>query len=282
LKRGIGRRRFLATAASVVAGTLAYGFLGEPKHIRTTAIEIGISDLPASWDGLRIVQLSDFHRGKHVDEQQVAKAGEIARGLSPDLVVLTGDFVTGSASFIGSCLDALGRIPSPLGTFAVLGNHDWWTNGSMIREALQEANIHVLSNAAVRLGKANAPLWLLGVEDLWSPAFSLNSAVHAVEDSGSTILLCHNPDVLPRAAKFGLDLVLSGHTHGGQVCLPGIGALMLPIEGDRSLARGLHQRGPTQIFITTGIGLVSPPIRINCPPEVAAITLRSRPTSQIA
>lgn len=282
MRREIKRRSFLATAASVIAGALAYGFLGEPRHIKSTTIEIGIPDLPASWDGLRVVQLSDFHRGKHVDERQIAKAGEIARGLSPDLVVLTGDFVTGSAAFIGSCLEALGRIPSALGTFAVLGNHDWWTGGDLITEALQEASIHVLSNAAVRLGKVNAPLWLLGVEDLWSPGFSLSRAVHAVEHSGTTILLCHNPDVLPRAARHGLDLVLSGHTHGGQVCLPGIGAVLLPIEGDRSLARGLHQRGKTQIFVTTGIGLVSPPIRINCPPEVAAITLRRRPTSHIA
>jgi predicted MPP superfamily phosphohydrolase len=282
LRRGIGRRGFLATAASVVTGALAYGFLGEPRHIRTTEVEIGISDLPASWDGLRIVQLSDFHRGKHVAERHIAKAGDIARNLSPDLVVLTGDFVTGSAALVGSCLEALGKIPSALGTFAVLGNHDWWTGGALVTRGLEEAGIHVLSNAAVRLGKANAPLWLLGVDDLWSPTFSLSKAVHAVEHPGTTILLCHNPDVLPRAVRRGLDLVLSGHTHGGQVCLPGIGALLLPIEGDRSLARGLHRSGQTQIFVTTGVGLVSPPIRINCPPEVAAITLRRRATSHIA
>jgi predicted MPP superfamily phosphohydrolase len=282
MRRELTRRGFLATAASLTTGALVYGFLGEPRHIRTTTIEVGISDLPAGWDGLRILHLSDFHRGRHVSEEQIAKAGRIARGLSADLVVLTGDFVTGSATFIGSCLEALGRIPSPLGTFAVLGNHDWWTGAGLITETLQEAGIHVLSNAAVRLGSSREPLWLLGVEDLWSPVFSLNEAVHAVEQTGTRILLCHNPDVLPRAARQGIDLVLSGHTHGGQVCLPGIGALLLPIQGDRRLARGLHRQGDTQIFVTTGIGLVSPPIRINCPPEVALITLRRRPTSQIA
>jgi predicted MPP superfamily phosphohydrolase len=281
LKRGIGRRGFLAAAASVIAGSLAYAFLGEPRQIKTTKIEIGIPDLPVSWDGLRIVQLSDFHRGQHVTEHQIAKAGEIARSLSPDLVALTGDFVTGSSAFIGSCLRALGRIPSALGTYAVLGNHDWWTGDGEITTALEAARVHVLSNAAVRLGTERAPLWLLGVGDLWSPAFSLAKAVNAVGPTGTTVLLCHNPDVLPRAARQGLDLVLSGHTHGGQVCLPGIGALLLPIEGDRSLAKGLHQLGKTQIFVTTGIGLVAPPVRLNCPPEVAAITLQRRPATDI-
>ncbi len=274
MRRGVSRRQFLATAIGLSAVAGAYGLLWEPKRLKITEETVWIRNLPREREGFRIVHLTDFHRGRWVSEAQISKAGQIARRLSPDLVVLTGDFVTGQASHIWNCLEALGRLPSRFGSYAVLGNHDWWTDGKVVTAALEKAGIHVLSNAAVRLGEESNPIWLLGIEDLWSQHHSLTKAVYAADGSGPRILLSHNPDILPNASVFGLDLVLSGHTHGGQVCLPGIGPLLLPIKGDRRLARGLHWQGKTQIYVSAGVGVVAPPVRFNCPPEVAVLTLK--------
>ncbi|MBN1425264.1 metallophosphoesterase [Candidatus Fermentibacteria bacterium] len=271
--RFISRRRFLTYAAGAAVGTGLYGVAWEPRRFHIADESVVIRGLPQALYGLKVVHLSDFHRGHWVSEDHIGRAGDLARTLDADLVVLTGDFVTGRASYAWSCLDALGSIPSRLGTFAVMGNHDWWTDSTVVRRALARAGVHVLSNAAVRITLDDSPLWLLGVEDMWSPAFSLAKAVYAAGSNEPRILLCHNPDVFATASAWGLDLVLSGHTHGGQVCLPGIGPLLLPIRADRRLASGTHRVGRTSIHVTRGVGVVAPPVRINCPPEVSRITL---------
>ncbi len=275
------RRRFLGLAATLTAAAVGHGVFIGPRRIEATHTEITLTGLPEEFDGLRIVHLSDFHRGRWVSESQIEKSGEMARALSPDLVVLTGDMVTGSASYVRSCLEALGPIPSAHGTFAVLGNHDWWAGAVVIRRALRKAGIVVLSNSAIRLGAKNRHIWLLGVEDMWSPVYSLAGALSAVDDLAPRILLCHNPDVLPAAARWNIDLVLSGHTHGGQVCIPGFGPLLLPIQQGKWLASGLQRRGRTQIYVNRGVGLVAPPVRFLCPPEVALITMRRAPRLQV-
>jgi len=282
VRRGVSRRQFLATAVGLPAVAGVYGLLWEPRRIRITKETVRIRNLPNELDGLRIAHLTDLHRGRWVSEAQIGRAGRIVRDLSPDLVVLTGDFVTGKASHIWNCLEALGRLPSRLGSYAVLGNHDWWTDGEVITDALERAGIHVLSNAAVRIGEESSSIWLMGIEDLWSQHHSLPKAVYAADGPGPRILLSHNPDILPNASVFGLDLVLSGHTHGGQVCLPGIGPLLLPIKGDRRMARGLFRQGKTQIYVSAGVGVVVPPVRFNCPPEVAVLTLKQASDHQIA
>lgn len=254
-------------------GAGLYGVAWGPRRLRVADVSVAIRGLPDSFRGLRIVHLSDLHRGRWVGEDHIRRAGNIARGLDADLVVLTGDYVTGRASYAWSCVEALGIIPSRLGTFAVVGNHDWWTDSAIVRRALARIGAHVLSNDAVRLNLHGEALWLLGVEDMWSPAFSLAKAVYAAGDNQPRILLCHNPDVFATASAWGLDLVLSGHTHGGQVCLPGIGPLLLPIRSGRHLASGTHRVGRTNLHVTRGVGLVAPPVRFNCPPEVSRITL---------
>ena len=278
MPRSISRRRFIACAGSAVLGAGLCGVVWGTRRLRVADAAVAIRDLPEAFHGLRIAHLSDFHRGRWVSAAQVRQAGDLARSLSPDLVVLTGDLVTGSAAYAWSCVDALGRIPSPLGTFAVLGNHDWWTDRAVVRRALERIDAHVLSNDAVRLTVNGSPVWLLGVEDMWSSGFSLAKAVYAAGDNRPRILLCHNPDVIATAASWGIDLVLSGHTHGGQVCLPVFGPLILPIRSGKRFASGTKRVGPTTIHVTRGVGVVVPPVRINCPPEVSLVTLEPAPT----
>ncbi|MCU0610640.1 MAG: metallophosphoesterase, partial [Candidatus Eisenbacteria bacterium] len=206
----LSRRSFLTCAGSAVIGAGVYGLAWGPRDLRVAEASVAIRGLPDTLAGLRIAQISDLHRGRWVSEGQIRRAGDVARSLDPDLVVLTGDYVTGRASYVWSCVEALGPIPSRFGTFAVLGNHDWWTDAGVVRRALQRIDAYVLSNDAVRLGHDGARLWLLGVEDMWSSAFSLARAVYAAGDGAPRILLCHNPDVFAAAAAWGIDLVLSG------------------------------------------------------------------------
>jgi predicted MPP superfamily phosphohydrolase len=272
----ISRRRFISLSLSIAATAAVFEFGFTHRRIKATETDVEIVDLPEIFDGFKIVQLSDFHRSRWIGENHIREAGDIARSLEPDMVVFTGDMVTGSAGQIWSCLDAIGYIPSPWGTFGVLGNHDWWSGERVIRDALETVGVTVLSNTSIRIGSRGSHIWLLGVEDLWSRRASLAAANSGVDDNAPRILLCHNPDILPSAARRNMDLVISGHTHGGQVCIPGVGPLMLPIQGSRKLASGLHNYGKTQIYVSRGIGMVSPPVRICCPPEVNLIRLQRR------
>ncbi len=280
--RGISRRRFLAWAGTAAFGAACGVVAWETRTLRIVRTEVTIGGLGGPFDGLRIVHLSDFHRGRLVGEDLIRRAGDLARSLEPDLVVLTGDFVTGKASYAWSCMEALGHIPSAFGTFAVMGNHDWWTNNLVVRQAVEHFGCHVLSNDAVRLSLEGGNLWLLGVEDMWSSAYSLARAVYVARPPGPRILLCHNPDVFPTAVAWGIDLVLSGHTHGGQVCLPFVGPLLLPIRTGKKLAAGTHRVGRSWIHVTRGVGVVAPPVRFHCPPDVSLITLRAVPSVEIA
>lgn len=253
-----------------------------PRDLRIVRSAVPIRGLPDAFRGLKIVHLSDFHRGRWVGEDQIRRAGDLARSLSPDLVVLTGDYVTGEASYAWSCVEALGPIPSPLGTFAVLGNHDWWTNSVVVKQALSRLDAHVLANDAIRLTLGGEHLWILGVEDMWGPAYSLAKAVYAAGPRSPRILLCHNPDVIGPASSWGIDLVFSGHTHGGQVCLPAFGPLLLPIRTGKAFASGTHLVRDTAIHISRGVGLVAPPVRFNCPPDISLVTLHADPSYVVA
>lgn len=275
------RRRFLWSIVGSAAALLLYSRLISTRRIEQTTTDVPIRGLPKSFHDLRIVQLCDFHRGPWVDESLIRRAGDMARSADPDLVVITGDMVTGTPSLIWSCLDALGAIPSPLGTYAVLGNHDWRAGAAEIRTAMETAGITVLSNATIQLGHRGEHIWLLGMEDLWSPAHSLSETLSAVDDNAPSILLCHNPDIFSGAVRNGIELVLSGHTHGGQIRIPGFGPLLVPIQEGRWLASGLRRRGGTQIYVNRGIGVVAPPVRLFCRPEVALIRLLSEADPQV-
>ncbi|HUZ46549.1 MAG TPA: metallophosphoesterase [Terriglobia bacterium] len=243
-------------------------------------MDIHLRRLGPAHDGLKIVQLTDIHHSLYTPLEDVERAVNLTNQLQPDLVALTGDYVTFSPSYIGPVAEVLGKLSARLGVFAVLGNHDFQVDADEMTRALEAQQIRVLRNSHFALHTDHAPLWLLGVDDLWWGADDLESAVKHVPSHDPKILLCHNPMGIRMAAKHQIDLVLSGHTHGGQVRLPWVGALYGNPRLGRRFIQGWNRLDSTQIYVSRGIGKVLLPLRVGCPSEITCLRLRSGASSK--
>jgi predicted MPP superfamily phosphohydrolase len=283
------RRKFLqAGAAAVLGGGLAAGAeatIFEPNEPQVVRMDISLDRLPFAWDGLRIVQLSDLHCDGYFAAYPIRKAVALANGLQPDLVLLTGDFVTvpmfggkrhkkQAARTIEPCAGLLRPLQPRLGTWASLGNHDVASDPERIRTTLQAQGIPVLRNGAAPLEQKGYRLWLAGLDDALEGKPDLALTLRDVPPAEPVILLAHEPDLATDVARSPVDLQLSGHSHGGQVRFPLIGAPILPKLG-RKFPWGLHQIGTLKLYTNIGIGTIRVPVRFNCPPEVTLITLRA-------
>ncbi|HEX5482291.1 MAG TPA: metallophosphoesterase [Terriglobia bacterium] len=243
-----------------------------PADPEITQTEIHLSRLPAAHDGLKIVHLTDIHLSLFTSIEEVHRVVTIANLLKPDIVALTGDYVTFSPSYIRPVAQALGRLRARLGIFAVLGNHDFRVDPEEVTRALRAQRIRVLRNSHYALRSNGGTLWLAGVDDLWFACDDLHAAMRSIPASDPKILLCHNPDAIGRASRLGVDLMLSGHTHGGQVRLPILRSFYRSKPGERFID-GWNQLGSTQIYISRGIGKVVVPVRVACPPEITCLRL---------
>ena len=254
-------------------GEMARVALAEPFMIAIERQQIYLRRLPGALDGLRIVQLSDLHYGPLVNPSHLERAIQAANDLRPDLIALTGDYISHDRSFAAPCAELVGRLRATHGVFAVLGNHDHWTDAELIADLFRAEGIRVLLNEGLRLDLRGESFWLAGVNDTMVGLEDLPLALAGSSDDELKLLLAHNPIILRRAARAGVDFVLSGHTHGGQVTLrPEKNRSGRP---RRRLLRGLGRRGNTQIYVTRGLGTVVLPIRYGCPPEVSVLELRS-------
>ena len=268
-------------AGLAAAGFTVEGFLVEPQHAVAEHVEIKLRRLPEAFDGFRIAQLSDIHFGPYMTRPELDRAVNLAKDFQPDLVALTGDFVShpwrGHNGLAGAknaepCADAFASWKSaPI--LAVLGNHDHWNDPDLVAGALAERGIEVLRNRARPVEKDGQRLWFAGVDDVLEGRADLSGATKGLSASEVTVLLAHEPDYADLASKAGIDLQLSGHSHGGQVRIPGVGPIVLP-ELARKYHTALNQVGNLQVYTTRGIGVINPPVRLNCPPEVTLITLR--------
>jgi predicted MPP superfamily phosphohydrolase len=282
--RKINRRKFLYTGVVAAAGLAvsADGF-AESNYPHVVRQEITLTRLPQAFDGFTIAQLSDFHYEHHFSVIPIRKSVEIVNGLRPDLTVLTGDFVTvpvfdrerfswKSAETALPCAAILGAIQGP--KYAILGNHDAEANPPLIVRVLQDHGIPVLRNRSLPIERGNGRVWLAGIDDLLRGTPRIQSTLQGIPPDETTILLAHEPDFADDAARFPVDLQLSGHSHGGQIWIPGIGAPWLP-PMSRKYPRGLYRVGNLTLYTNMGIGTIRAPIRINCLPEVTLITLRA-------
>ncbi len=245
--------------------------LNEANTLTVENIEIQLKRLPKNLDGLRLIHLSDIHHSPFTHLEHITRAVAVANDLQPDMFILTGDYVSHESEYIAPVVEVLGTLQSEFGTFACLGNHDHWTDGELVTNLLRQAEITVLINEGFRLTARNSSFWLAGVDDYMVGKTDLRAALRGSFPDEMKMLLAHNPKILPSAARAGVDLILSGHTHGGQVKIREDEKRILP---RRKLKNGLYQRKETQIYITRGIGTVVLPVRYQCPPEISLIELR--------
>jgi len=259
-------KTLVASSLGVVGGAGAYGYLYGRHHLEVTRTEIAVDGLPPGLAGLRIGLLTDIHRSQLVADEDVAGAVTALMNERPDLIVLGGDYVTwGDRRFVGPAAEALAGLSAPQGVFGILGNHD---DDHDMPAALMKNGVQILKDARTRLSIEGNLLDLIGIR-FWTKRAS-DIAALTRGSSPATILLAHDPRRLTEAAGLGIPLVLAGHTHGGQVVLPLVGAVA---ARKFPVAAGIAQRDRTTMFVSRGIGTIYVPIRINCPPEVAVLTL---------
>lgn len=284
------RRKFLQlSAAGTAIGAAAVvgeGTIFEANRPQLLSIEVPLSRLDEAWDGFRIAQLSDVHYDEYFSVVPLRRAIDIIHPLQPDLIVLTGDFVTaplrsGSRAtavtrVIEPCAQWLNHLRAPSGVFASLGNHDVATDAPEIIDVLQSHAIPVLRNRSVVFERAGKRLWLAGVDDALEGKPDLQLALSGIPASDPVVLLAHEPDLADYVAGYPVDLQLSGHSHGGQIVLPLVGAPYLPNLG-RKYPWGLRRIESLFLYTNAGIGTIRIPMRLNCPPEVTMITLRAAP-----
>jgi predicted MPP superfamily phosphohydrolase len=276
------RRGFLTgvVAGGLATAALADTLLVEPRNLVARRITVRLKRLPEAFDGFRIAQLSDIHFGPYIGKPGVEQALRLAESFHPDLLALTGDFVShplgrpngrAGARFVEPFADVMAQCKNaPL--VAVLGNHDHWNDPDFIADGLCERGVKVLRNAAFPVQRGRDRIWIAGIDDAFVHAADLNLTLRGIPASETTVLLAHEPDFADHASLFPVDLQLSGHSHGGQVRLPGIGALILPPMAWK-YPIGLNRVRDLQVYTNVGLGVINPPVRFLCPPEVTFMTL---------
>ncbi len=282
-KRLISRRQFLTAAGAAAAGTALYTGEYERHNLVIENHDAALPRLADAFHGMRIVQISDIHFQEFSEAFYIRHVVEQVNALQPDMVVLTGDYITigplprhFAARWSYHCAALLEAIQCPL-RYAVLGNHDAVVNMAAVTDALQTHGIPVLANRYVPIERDGRRFWLGGVSDVSEGLARIETAVPPppTRNNDPVILLAHEPDYADTVARHGgVDLILSGHTHGGQIRLPFMKPHFLPDYGKKYVA-GLFQLGSTRLYVNRGIGTVMLPMRLRCPPEITVHTLSS-------
>jgi hypothetical protein len=258
----------------------------ELHELSVETVEIRLRRLPPAFDGFRIVQLSDIHFSRYMTKERLEHAVAVANAQRPDLAVLTGDYVTEAAWSMREarawdawpCAAITRGLQARFGRVAVLGNHDRHTSPQVVTESLAQNGHRVLRDQSFPLELDGARLWVAGMELARWRQFFPEVALQGIPAGECVIAAVHEPDTALRTRRYPVDLQLSGHSHGGQIRLPGIGPLYLP-EGARRFPAGLYRLGDLQLYTNRGLGVIEVPLRFCCPPELTVFTLRSAPQS---
>jgi predicted MPP superfamily phosphohydrolase len=283
------RRAFLERAGAAVAVAPfvagAYGLFYGRLNLETPTQPIRLKRLPAAFDGFRIAQLSDIHIGPFMTEEQIRKYVAIANAMKPDLVALTGDFVTWDPATQRAVVEALAGLRAPFGVFGCLGNHDAW---AVVEDSItllfRQANIHILRHERVPIRLNGDAINLMGVDFASRRPFGPHSGSFMarfrtgldglMDPDCVNVLLSHNPDTFDRAAELGIDLTLSGHTHGGQLALEFVSPEIAPSRLITPYVAGWFEKPGGQLYVNRGIGTIFVPMRLGAPPEITLFELK--------
>jgi hypothetical protein len=274
------RRQFLTGSLKVTAGYAIssvglqqYGRRVEAHMVSFEQVTIPIKGLHRDLQGFRIAQMSDIHIEPFTQPEVVKEAVALINQRQVDVVAITGDYVTDNAQAIHQLTPLLTPLQAKYGVYAILGNHDIWTDAQVVRQGLTEMGLQVLVNQGVALGAGKQKLYLAGLDDCWSGQPNLTAALAQHQPNMPVVLLAHEPDFADEHCQDRrVNLQLSGHTHGGQVRIPGYGAVILPDYGKKYQA-GLYNVNGMWVYTNRGLGVMPIQERINCPPEVTEFTL---------
>jgi predicted MPP superfamily phosphohydrolase len=261
-----------------VAGCVFWGFFIEPGRLVIREETIQLDNWPQPLDGLRIAVLSDLHVDNwFITEKKLRTIVERTNQQQPELIVILGDFISGEGRVPERVepevfAPVLKELLAPLGVFAVLGNHDWWYEGARVRQVLEQNGIKVLEDQSAKVDARGTSFWLVGLADLWTRAQRIAGTVAKVPEGQPLIGLTHNPDIFPNLPQ-RVQLLLAGHTHGGQVRFPIIGPVIQSSE--YGWVHGHVFANNHHLFVTTGIGTSIIPVRFGLPPEIVILTLKS-------
>jgi len=272
--------RFVELAFQAI-NRIGHSIFGEPHEFEVETVQIQLDRLPRAFSGFRIAQISDIHMGGWMNVERLQQVADLVIAQKPDVLVITGDFLKGR-SFTESARHAvkdLTKVLRPLAaalpTFAVLGNHDYRTSPTAIREMLSQCMITDLTNDVFRLRRKDGTLCLCGVDDIRHGNVRLHEVLSKLDENSPAILLVHEPDFADISAATGrFDLQLSGHSHGGQIVIPFFGPPKLPESGQKYHS-GLYQVGKMLQYTNRGVGVDRFAVRINCPPEITVFVLES-------
>jgi len=281
--RPITRRKFLGLAAgTAVAGVGIDSVIIEPNRLQIVRKEIALGRWPSRLDGFTIALLSDFHYDPYFSIHPITAAIGMVNALRPDLIVLTGDFVSlplfkstdeKSAAAAEPCARLLREMRASHGLWAVMGNHDFFTDADHVTSVLESVGISVLGNQSAPIEANGGRFWLSGVDDVLGGTADLQVALHGIPSDEATVLLAHEPDYADYVRRYPVDLQLSGHSHGGQIRIPFVPVFYYP-ELAKKYVLGLYTIGGLTLYTNAGLGTVALPARFRCPPEITLLTLR--------
>jgi uncharacterized protein len=288
------RRAFLGTSilglTGVALASCTNGIV-DRNDIEITQRAFEIPNLPSAWEGKKISFLSDIHSGPFMDVDDLKRVVKITNDLKSDVILIPGDFVTSHINEMPPLLEAISDLRAPLGVYACTGNHDYYAGVDDVSRGIEDSPIELLRNSNVKIEADGQPLYLLGVDDddaagvesyvEGKTAHHIEAAYKGIPNDAATILMCHKPYHFEAFAKTNVGLMLSGHTHGGQIVLGRFGKTTLTFCSLASkYVDGVYlpqeSKSQTQMYVSRGIGVVGLPIRINCPSEITQITLAAK------
>ena len=279
----LGRRELLRRAAGLTLVAGAVGVAGleytrtiEPSWLEITSVHVRMPGMAPAFDGYRIAQISDLHLGDWLTPAQLAQVVRMVNGVGADLIAVTGDFITSHApKHAQDLITGLRDLHAPDGVTGILGNHDHWSSAAIIRSVIAESGMLDLDNAVHTLQRGSVLLHIAGVDDIWERKDRLDDVLAAMPREGAAVLLAHEPDFADTSAASGrFGLQISGHSHGGQVIVPFIGPLELPLYA-KKYPLGRYQVGQMTQYTNRGIGMLQPHVRLNCRPEITVYTLEA-------